>query len=80
MLHFGVGTGATLTDTMDQNKTGLPPNPTISQTAEFFAVDEKTIRRWIAQGRLTAYRVGPRLIRINRESITKLCKPIGGAA
>lgn len=65
---------------MNQNKTGLPPNPTISQTAEFFGVDEKTIRRWIAQGRLTAYRVGPRLIRIDRESIAKLCKPIGCVA
>ncbi|TAM63551.1 helix-turn-helix domain-containing protein [Mycobacterium sp.] len=65
---------------MNQIKTGLPPNPTISQAAEFFGVDEKTIRRWIAQGRLTAYRVGPRLIRIDRESIIKMCKPIGCAA
>lgn len=64
----------------NQNWTGLPPNPTITQTAEFFGVDDKTIRRWIAQGRLKAYRVGPRLIRIDRESITALCKPIGCAA
>jgi excisionase family DNA binding protein len=60
--------------------TGLPPQPTIKQTAEFFGVDDKTIRRWIAQGRLTAYRIGPRLIRIDRESILKLASPIGGAA
>jgi excisionase family DNA binding protein len=59
---------------------GLPPQPTIKQTAEFFGADPKTIRRWIAQGRLTAYRVGPRLIRVDRDSILKLCSPIGGAA
>lgn len=59
---------------------GLPAQPTIKQTAEFFGVDEKTIRRWIAQGRLTAYRVGPRLIRVERDSILMLCKPIRSAA
>jgi excisionase family DNA binding protein len=59
---------------------GLPTQPTIKQTADFFGVDAKTIRRWISQGRLTAYRVGPRLIRIDRESILKLASPIGGAA
>jgi excisionase family DNA binding protein len=46
----------------------------------FIGVDEKTVRRWISQGRLTAYRVGPRLIRVDRESILKLASPIGGAA
>ena len=59
---------------------GLPPQPTQKQTAEFFGVDVKTIRRWVAQGRLTAYRVGPRLIRVDRESILKLASPIGGLA
>jgi excisionase family DNA binding protein len=58
----------------------LPPQPTIKQTAEYIGADPKTIRRWIADGRLTAYRVGPRLIRIDRESILKLASPIGGAA
>jgi excisionase family DNA binding protein len=63
-----------------QKVAGLPAQPTIKQAAEFFGVDIKTIRRWIAQGRLSAYRVGPRLIRIERDSILKLCKPIGNAA
>lgn len=65
---------------LDMHNHELPPNPTIRQTAEFFGVDDKTVRRWIAQGRLTAYRVGPRLIRIDRASIVKLASPIGGAA
>jgi excisionase family DNA binding protein len=42
-------------------------------------VDTKTIRRWIARGDLIAYRIGPRLIRIDRESILRLASPIGGA-
>ena len=58
----------------------LPPNPDIKKTAEYFDVDVKTIRRWISRGRLTAYRVGPRLIRVDRASILKLASPIGGAA
>jgi hypothetical protein len=41
-----------------------------------FGVDVKTTRRRIALGRLTAYRVGPRLIRVDRASILKLASPI----
>jgi excisionase family DNA binding protein len=61
-------------------QTQLPAQPTINQTAKYFGVDIKTIRRWISQGRLTAYRIGPRLIRVDRESIRRLANPIGGAA
>jgi excisionase family DNA binding protein len=64
----------------NQNRAQLPTQPTIAQAAAYFGVDVKTVRRWIAQGRLTAYRIGPRLIRIDRESIIKLGSPIGGAA
>jgi excisionase family DNA binding protein len=64
----------------NQTRAQLPTQPTINQTADYFGVDVKTVRRWIAHGRLTAYRVGPRLIRIDRESILKLGSPIGGAA
>lgn len=60
--------------------THLPPQPTIAETAQYFGVDVKTVRRWIAQSRLVAYRVGPRLIRVDRASILKLASPIGGAA
>jgi excisionase family DNA binding protein len=42
-------------------------------------VDTKTIRRYIAAGRLRAYRVGPRLIRVDRESLLTLTQPVGGA-
>ena len=58
----------------------LPAHPTIKQTANHLGVDARTVRRWISDGRLIAYRVGPRLIRVDRESVLKLASPIGGAA
>jgi excisionase family DNA binding protein len=51
--------------------------PSIQQAAEYLGVDPKTIRRYIAQGRIKAARVGPRLIRVDRESLLALAKPIG---
>lgn len=60
--------------------TGLPPRCTLRQTADFFNVDVRTVRRWISQGLLVAQRVGPRLIRVDRESILKLATPVGGIA
>jgi excisionase family DNA binding protein len=58
----------------------LPPQPDIKATAAYLGVDPKTVRRYIAQGYLTAYRVGPKLIRVDRASILALGSPIGGAA
>jgi excisionase family DNA binding protein len=66
---------------MNANKgANLPPRPTIKQAAEYHQVDIKTIRRWIQQGRITAHRVGPRLLRLDRESVLSLGRPVGGAA
>ncbi|MBI3217603.1 MAG: helix-turn-helix domain-containing protein [Mycobacterium sp.] len=56
----------------------LAPHLSIQQTADHLGVDPKTVRRYIAQGRLKAVRIGPRLIRVERASIVALVKPIGG--
>lgn len=61
---------------MQRNKLA-PRHITIHEAAEHLGVDPKTIRRYISQGRLTAVRVGPRLIRIDRESLEKLGTPVG---
>jgi excisionase family DNA binding protein len=58
----------------------LPARPTIKQAAEFHGVDPKTIRRWIAQGLLTAHRVGPRLLRLDRGEVLALGRKIGGSS
>jgi excisionase family DNA binding protein len=55
----------------------LPPRPSIQQAAAWLGVDPKTVRRYIAQGRLKAARIGPKLIRVERESLLALAKPIG---
>ncbi|ORA17415.1 helix-turn-helix domain-containing protein [Mycobacterium arosiense ATCC BAA-1401 = DSM 45069] len=57
----------------------LPRHPSIQQSAEYLGVDPKTIRRWISSGLIRAQRVGPRLIRVDRESLLELARPVGGA-
>ena len=62
------------------NGAGLPPRPSIQQAAAYVGVDRKTARRWISQGRLSAKRLGPRLIRLERDEVLSLGRRIGGAA
>ncbi|MGB7143135.1 MAG: helix-turn-helix domain-containing protein [Mycobacterium sp.] len=64
----------------EQTGAGLPPRPSIGQVAEYLGTHPKTIRRWIAAGRLTAHRVGPRLLRLDRDEWLQLGRPVGGAA
>jgi hypothetical protein len=37
---------------------------------------EKTIRNWIAAGRLTGYRVGPKLIQVDLDELDRLIRPV----
>ncbi|GAB3758810.1 hypothetical protein GCM10027599_26710 [Yimella radicis] len=57
---------------------------TIPDAAEYACVSTKTIRRRIASGDLTGYRMGPRLLRVDLDELDALLKPIptarGGAA
>jgi excisionase family DNA binding protein len=52
----------------------------LAEGAAHAGVHTHTLRRWIAQGRLPAYRVGPRLIRVDLADIDALMRPVGGAA
>ena len=49
---------------------------TKQEAAEQKKVSVKTIERWIAEGRIEAYRYGPRLVRIKSESLENLGKAI----
>jgi excisionase family DNA binding protein len=49
---------------------------TVASGAEYANVSQRTIRRWIAEGRLRAYRAGPRLVRIDRAELDRLIRPI----
>jgi excisionase family DNA binding protein len=37
---------------------------------------ERTVRRWISEGRLRAYRIGPRFIRLDLAEVEAMLSPI----
>jgi excisionase family DNA binding protein len=57
--------------------TGLPALLAISQVAEETGLSTKTIRRRLADGTLRGVRIGPRAIRVERDSIIELLQPLG---
>ncbi|NNM45132.1 excisionase family DNA-binding protein [Knoellia koreensis] len=55
----------------------------IADAARYAGVHPRTIRRRIADGSLTGFRMGPRLIRVDLDQLDDLLVPIpaaGGAA
>jgi excisionase family DNA binding protein len=60
--------------TVNVDVEALPTRPTIKQSAEALQVSDKTMRRYIRDGRVKAYRLGPRLVRVDRESLLKLAR------
>ena len=54
------------------------PYLTIRETAVLLALSTRTIHRYIAEGKLKAYRVaGEKVIRIKREDVDALLEPVG---
>jgi excisionase family DNA binding protein len=49
---------------------------TINQAADDVQVTIRTIYRWIADGRLRAYRIGPRVVRIKASDLARAAKPV----
>ena len=54
------------------------PFYTVAEAARLLEVSPATLWRWIAMQRLTAYRVGPRRIRVKREDLQALVQPTRG--
>jgi len=55
----------------------------VADAAAYADVSSRTIRRWIATGRLPGYRVGPRLVKVDLADLDAIVRPIptaGGAA
>lgn len=50
----------------------------LSVAAEYANVNPRTLRRYIASGRLNAYRVGPRLLKIDLNELEAIFEPVGG--
>jgi excisionase family DNA binding protein len=47
----------------------VPRISSIPNAAAHFDVSDKTIRRWIREGRLTSYRIGPKTLRIDLDEV-----------
>lgn len=43
----------------------------LQEAAATYGVSTRTLRRYISAGRLTAYRIGPRLIRLDPDELRK---------
>lgn len=52
----------------------------LQEAADRCGVCYRTIRRYIANGRLNAVRVGPRALRVDAAAVEALKRPVGGAA
>ncbi len=50
---------------------------TIAEAARILKVSTVTIHRWLKQGRLPSYHLGPRYIRIRRSDLAAVLKPAG---
>ena len=59
-------------------RTQLPRYTTVKEAPETFQVDPSTVRRWIAQGILSAIRIGKTTLRIDLTSLK--AEPLGFAA
>ncbi|NKR79996.1 excisionase family DNA-binding protein [Rhodococcus hoagii] len=55
---------------------------TIRETANRLGVSDMTIRRMVARGELTAYRIGPRMLRLDADEVDRLAikVPVGTTA
>jgi excisionase family DNA binding protein len=51
-----------------------------ADAAEYANVSSRTVRRWMANGLLTGYRVGPRLIKYDLDEVDQLIRPVPNAS
>lgn len=65
-----------------QNQTLSCRHQLVSLAAAAGAVDvhPRTVRRWIAAGALTGYRVGPRMVKVDLDELEAFIRPIPTAA
>lgn len=48
----------------------------ITVSADYANVCRRTIYNWVQAGRLTGYRVGPKLIQVDLDELDKLIRPV----
>jgi excisionase family DNA binding protein len=52
---------------------------TLDEAADYLSVTTRTIRQMISDGRLTGYRSGTRLVRVDLNEVDAAMQPFGGA-
>lgn len=52
----------------------------LSEAAERLGLSYRTLRRYVADGRINAVRVGPRNLKVCADDVTRLMQPVGGGA
>ena len=50
---------------------------TVRQVADMLQIHPQTVQRWISDGRLDAYRVGDRLLRITVDAVERFLRERG---
>lgn len=50
---------------------------TVPEAAALLAVSQSTVWRWIVAGQLRAHRIGPRRIRIRKQDLVAVVRPVG---
>ena len=48
--------------------------------ADYLGVSRRTIRNWMSNGTLTAYRIGPTMLRFDMDEVEALVQPVTRAA
>jgi len=54
----------------------LPPMVDLKQAADALDVSLNTVRNWVKDGTLKAYRLGPRLLRVRVTDLNALVSPL----
>ncbi|MGW5141692.1 helix-turn-helix transcriptional regulator [Nocardia beijingensis] len=63
---------------MNPHVTQRPRYVFLAEAAAYSGVCTKTLRRYIAAGRVHAHRFGPRLIKVDLNEIDGLLRPLNG--
>jgi excisionase family DNA binding protein len=51
----------------------------IAAAADYAGLHHQTLRAWIRQGRITGYRFGPKLLKIDLDELDALAAPVAAA-
>jgi excisionase family DNA binding protein len=72
-----------MTDNKDRREAIARPGRvyiTQKEAAEVLCLTDRTVRNMVADGRLRAYRLGPRVVRLRLDEVEAALEPIVGAA